>query len=93
MIILAVVVWLVIGLVDYGLLLDCYTTRYPAFKFDRGLTVGSLLGGPISLIATYLTGQYTGRLRFTPFTKQERWEAHQRLWPSLSRLHTFEDFE
>lgn len=89
---LVIVLWLAIGFIDYGLITAYYTYKFPAFKIMPGLIVMALLGGPFALLSSFLTGQVHG-FRLKPYTKEQRWEAHQRLWPALSDTLSIEDFE
>lgn len=89
---IVIVLWLVIGFIDYGLMVAYYTYKFPAFKIMPMLIVMAFLGGPFALLSSFLTGQVHG-FRLKPYTKEQRWKAHQMLWPTLSTTLSIEDFE
>jgi hypothetical protein len=74
--------WGYAGYTAYGYCLGNATQRHPSIRhheFCRTFAVGGLL----ALVA--MSGDGFRHWRTTPLSKEERWAAFQRQWPTLGR--------
>lgn len=78
---LVVVAYLATCYLSWGLTLGYFTHRYPYFKNTN--TLWLCIGGPCALIVALCHPPYHWRIR--PPDKEERWAAHQKAWPQLTR--------
>jgi len=83
-----VLFWLICGVIAYGVILGTFTRRFP---WSRSAIMALLLAifGPITLISSLIFAAGTGHFgfRLVPLTKEQRWEAHKRSFPELSRAY------
>lgn len=83
---LAILVWFLIGFLNYGLTLGYFTHLYPPAN-HMGIAVAFLLAGPFALPVSLIDPPYHWRV--IPLTTEERWQAYHRDRPNGNR----DDFE
>ena len=92
--VMIVLVWLFCEFLTWGVSLGCFTHRYPSSN-HTGICALLTVLGPCGLIASSISSVVSsGHIywRVVPMTKEERWGAFHKRWPSLSRQE-FEDNE
>ena len=87
------IIYIICGFLSYGLLLGLTVKLYPESK-NFIFSIFISLFGPIGLIVTIILNLIISeRLywKIKPLTREQRWEAHHKQWPSLSRKEFDED--
>lgn len=88
--VLALVVWIVCGVLAYGLTFAYFQDNWPALAWshrvgDRVIASTFFLMGPGGLFVAFVGSRCRYGLRYRAITAEASWAAHQKRWPSLTR--------
>jgi len=82
MIALVIIGWFACGTLSYGMALEYFTSEFPYMK-HAGFAIGMFFAGPCSLIIELFVSNR--KLRFRPYSKEERWEIFRKEHEILGR--------
>lgn len=80
---LVLVLWFGIGFINYGFNLGGFTHRFPDQRNMTPAVMGFILG-PMAVPATAVVIGYNHWL-LVPYTKEQRWEYFNQMYPDLGR--------
>ena len=84
-----IVVWVVCGILAYGMTLYDFETSFPYHSGHLGIASFMGCAGLVGLLVVLVSTHKYG-LMFKPYTKEEKWHFYHERYPSLS-YESFED--
>jgi len=81
------IVWVLAGLFNWGLVIGGFTHSHPEFKPPMFFAVMTTILGPWGVLGALIGASMTTGIHFrmNPLTKEEAWEAFQKKYPHLTR--------